>query len=355
MKNKLKKYAAIAFAALLGMLFIVKHDIVADSIKESLTLCGEVLIPSMLPFMVLSSFALYAGLFSSPGKPVTLFMNRVFHLPGSSFQALFFGFTGGYPVGARTIAELYENGQINKGEAEHLFAFCINSGPAFTVSAAGGIMLHSQYAGYIMLVSVCLASAAVGIALGIVRRKEAVSDLPVAKATNNMSDALIEGVSAAERGIFSVCVWLLTFSAFSAVTDSFIKVSVVRAVYEMITEVTAGVSAAAHIGGLPLCSACISFGGLCVMCQLVPSMKKCGIKIKKYLLFRIINSILTYVISEIILLIVPVDISVSSSYDFVLYSSTAPAGAALVIMGGLLIYELSSGETGKIKLGDILG
>ena len=65
-------------------------------------------------------------------------------------------------------------------------------------------------------------------------------------------------------------------------------------------EVTAGVSAAGKIGGLPLTAACISSGGLCVMCQLLPSIKKCGVRITEYLTFRIVNSVISFVLMKII-------------------------------------------------------
>ena len=64
-------------------------------------------------------------------------------------------------------------------------------------------------------------------------------------------------------------------------------------------------------------AACVSFGGLCVMCQNIPQIKKCGMKISEYLLFRIINSILSFYVCRLLLQIYwEVDGAPSVSYEW---------------------------------------
>ena len=51
--------------------------------------------------------------------------------------ALVLGLAGGYPVGARTAAELYAQGALTRDEAERLLTFWNNANPAFLLSGLG--------------------------------------------------------------------------------------------------------------------------------------------------------------------------------------------------------------------------
>lgn len=70
--------------------------------------------------------------------------------------------TGGYPVGARTIAQLLEQGRIQPRTARRMLCFCINAGPAFVVSTVGAALYSSVQAGFCLLTAHLGASALVG-------------------------------------------------------------------------------------------------------------------------------------------------------------------------------------------------
>ena len=63
-------------------------------------------------------------------------MYPLFGVSGAGASALILGLLGGYPVGARTVAELYGRGEIGREEAEQLLAFCNNPAPAFFSACA---------------------------------------------------------------------------------------------------------------------------------------------------------------------------------------------------------------------------
>ena len=70
-------------------------------------------------------------------------MGPLFRLPGQAAGALVLGLVGGYPIGARTAAELYRQGELTRSEALRLLAFCNNSNPVFLVSVLGaGVFTH---------------------------------------------------------------------------------------------------------------------------------------------------------------------------------------------------------------------
>ena len=82
--------------------------------RDGLALCGNVIIPSLFPFFVLSSLVVELGMSRYLGRLLEGVMAPLFRVGGACSSALALGFVGGYPVGARTAIALYENGQCSK-------------------------------------------------------------------------------------------------------------------------------------------------------------------------------------------------------------------------------------------------
>ncbi len=78
--------------------------------KTGLELCGNVIVPSLFPFFVLSSLVVDLGLAGYLGRALEPVMRPLFRVNGSCATALALGFIGGYPVGARTAITLYRQG-----------------------------------------------------------------------------------------------------------------------------------------------------------------------------------------------------------------------------------------------------
>ncbi len=347
-KSKLKSFLLKVFVATVGVMLIMMRDTVAEKISEALTVCADVLIPSLFPFMVLSSFASSADIFSDKNRITVFFMNKLFRLPSSAITAVIFGMIGGYPVGARVIESLYADGSISHSDAKHLFTFCVNAGPAFIVSAAGGMIIGSRIAGYIILVSVLLSSFLVGFVYARLKNCSNPNEKYIYKDKTDYSTAIVSAVSSSCSGMLSICSWVIVFMAFSVMVETVITNNTILLLYQSVAEVTSGLPSALKVGDVPFSAACIAFGGISVMCQILPLMKKCGIKVREYLFFRIVNSVFVYFITSVIIKIVSVTIPVASQFTPEIHY--APASAALLIMCAVLIFDLSSGETKKMRI-----
>ena len=131
--------------------------------RDGLALCGNVIIPSLFPFFVLSSLVVELGMSRYLGRLLEGVMAPLFRVGGACSSALALGFVGGYPVGARTAIALYENGQCSKTEAERLLAFCNNSGPAFILGVVGTGIFASSRAGLLLYLAHIAASLCVGL------------------------------------------------------------------------------------------------------------------------------------------------------------------------------------------------
>lgn len=148
----------------LALMFFPQESMQAA--RDGLTLCYNVIIPSLFPFFVLSSLVVELGLAGYLGRALEGIMRPLFNVSGSCATAFALGFIGGYPVGAKTAISLYENGMCTKTEAERLLSFCNNSGPAFILGVVGAGVFGSSKVGVLLY----LAHAAASICIGILFR-----------------------------------------------------------------------------------------------------------------------------------------------------------------------------------------
>ena len=121
-----------------------------DAMRDGLRLCGNVIVPSLFPFFVLSSLVVELGMSRYLGRLLEPIMVPLFRVNGSCATALALGFVGGYPVGAQTAIQIYQNGQCSRAEAERMLAFCNNSGPAFILGVVGAGVFGSGTAGLLL-------------------------------------------------------------------------------------------------------------------------------------------------------------------------------------------------------------
>lgn len=128
-----------------------------------MALCANVVVPSLFPFFVLASLVVELGLSRCLGRLLHPIMAPLFRVNGACAAALALGFVGGYPVGARTAIQLYQQGQCSKTEAERLLAFCNNSGPAFILGGGGAGVFGSGRAGLALYLCHMAASLWVGL------------------------------------------------------------------------------------------------------------------------------------------------------------------------------------------------
>ena len=161
-----EKLELLGCLAALGVLLLCSAD-TARAVREGLALCAGSVIPALFPFLAVSGLltALDAG--AAPGRGRML-LARVLGCGPAGAGAFLLGLVGSYPVGARTVAQLYREKRISRPEACRLLLFCNNCGPAFILGVAGLGCFGSLRAGGLLWAVHML--AALGIALVLPRR-----------------------------------------------------------------------------------------------------------------------------------------------------------------------------------------
>lgn len=98
---------------------------------NGLNLWYEKMIPALFPFMVLSGIIIRLNLTEPFVKLLQPLLTPLFKVSPSCIYGILTGFLCGFPMGAQTVALLYENKLINKAEATFLLSFCNNIGPVY--------------------------------------------------------------------------------------------------------------------------------------------------------------------------------------------------------------------------------
>ena len=133
----MKKWLTLPAVLAVGGLLLLRPQAAAQAVREGLALCAGTVIPSLFPFFVVVSLLLQLGLAETLQGLCGPFMGPLFRMRGVCALPLLAGLLGGYPAGARTAAELFQQGRLSRREAELLLGFCDNCGPAFLLGYVG--------------------------------------------------------------------------------------------------------------------------------------------------------------------------------------------------------------------------
>ncbi|MCI8594770.1 MAG: sporulation protein [Oscillospiraceae bacterium] len=309
-------WAAAAFLLWAALLLILRPQESAEAARQGLALCGQVIIPSLFPFFVLSSLVVSLGFTKTLGKALEGLMRPLFRLSGPCASALVLGLVGGYPVGARTAAELYQSGQCSKEETERLLAFCNNCGPAFIFGMVGAGLFGNPLTGVLLWV----VHAASALCVGLLFRfrgapDEAARSHPASGAAPaRFSAAFPEAVKSALTSTLNICAFVVFFTvilrllAASGIVPLLSKLLAAlfaplgateawaQGVLGGILEVSTGVTSLTD-GPLALrlmtAAFLLGWGGLSVHCQALSFTGPCGLSSRTYFTGKLLQGLLS--------------------------------------------------------------
>lgn len=125
-----KSILTILFISLF-LLILIYPQVSFSYAAAGLTLWFERMVPTLFPFMILSTILIRQNLTGSFVRCIYPLFGRLYGIGKDAVYCLFLGFLCGFPMGARTIGELYKTKKISKREASLLLSFCNNIGPVY--------------------------------------------------------------------------------------------------------------------------------------------------------------------------------------------------------------------------------
>ncbi|MEF2734915.1 MAG: sporulation protein [Blautia sp.] len=322
MKRILAFLSVLLFFSLL--LFFPQQSLAGA--KAGLMLWFYTLLPSMLPFLILSSLILHMGLLDPLLTKGEHIWRRLLQLSPQGAYALFMGILCGYPMGAKTTADLYRKGSVSRQEADYLLTFSNYPGPAFLLTYLCVGILQREDLAFLTCVILYLSSFLTSLFFRPSSQKRELqtdcmpsspinlSEKSAKKASGSLSfgEALDASILNGFLSITKLGGYIILFSIFQVFLKKALPATPwVRYPVLGLMEITTGLSALSTSSlSFPvqyvLSLSFTSFGGFCVAAQTKSMLSGTDLSLLPYLKGKICCSFFTLIITLFLVKIIKV-------------------------------------------------
>ena len=309
-------------------IILFRPDVYVASALEGVKLWALVVLPSLLPFFFFTSLLAKIGATERMARTLKNPCEQIFGTSGYAAYAFLMSILSGYPVGAKIIGDLGENGLIDETDATKMSAFCSTSGPLFIVGSVSVGMFGSVAAGKLLFLAHTLSALITGVIFRFYRQTKKTTT----SADKNAPQAVRPRVSPAKKKaennnvlydcVYSSVVSLATVGGFICVfyvlADIFQNLDILYPLWKTLCfitknetlskafsygliECTRGCKMLALCGlstySLAFASSLIAFGGVSVLVQSVCFLKKANVKISVFLLAKTVQTVISFLLT----------------------------------------------------------
>lgn len=298
----MKKIIETFFCIFTIILIISFPTFITDSVKNGIILCLYTVIPALLPFMLIVNIMQkynLCGYLSYITKPI---LQIPFKISDNGCFAVIIGFSCGYPMGAKTISDLYTQGKITLSEACYLVTFCNNCSLSFLINYIYlnfvSNLLKTSGSFHIGTGGIIFLTYFPAILTGIINRffiKPEINTKSEVSASY-MGNPILSTL----KSLSILSIYVIGFTVFSQFISTLSVNNILKAIMCGLSEITSGtVIIASAVQNNALCTylilLCTVFGGLSITMQSFSQMK--NNQMKKY---YIIGKIETMIIFSIL-------------------------------------------------------
>ncbi len=223
-----------AVAVVVTLMLVIHPQSAMESALGGMRIFFDIVLPSLLPFFVLSEIMLGLGVVHFIGVLFEPLMRPLFNVPGAGAFALSMGLAAGYPMDAVITARFRKQQLCSRIEGERLLAFTNTADPLFIFGAVAVGMFHMQWLGAKLAVAHYLAALTVGLLFRFYGKRSAATPQTVAREENGhilsravaklvaarredgrplgqlMGDAVTDSI----KTLFMICGFIMLFSVF---------------------------------------------------------------------------------------------------------------------------------------------
>ncbi len=301
-------------------LMLINPTYYLNSALNGLKLFSSSVLPTLFPFYFCSLLLTYIGAVKGVSRLGKKPMRILFNTPKESAYVLLMSMLCGYPVGASTTFELYEQGLLNTDDVKTISAFASTSGPVFILGTVGGAIFNDTRVGAIILISHYFGAIINGLIYTKRKNKTQSNEISTIKdiafTRNKIDNILSNAISKSTMnmlcvgGYIVICGMIIdTLSIIelpnliASIMDSELSNTILSIIYGTI-EMTRGIIACKNLADIhlsrALTSAIISFGGLSITLQNYTFLSKCKMTLPKILIRKITQCIISAIISYLL-------------------------------------------------------
>lgn len=303
-KESVLKFFLLGLCACALVFSLAKPALAAEAAFAALSLCARRVVPGVFLFMAAAKFFAGCGAARAFSRFTHGALERLFRVSAGGAAVIFLGLLSGYPTGAAVAGELIKRGELSAREAERILPFATAASPAFLVASVGAMCGGAGF-GFAMLFSQ-LASA---LMLLFLTRPKA-----PARASGQGTRAQIRPLSVFTAAIkesgaaaLNICSFVTFFYVFSAMLYSFLPPALAGGALGALTAGICEISCGfARLGGAAqglwrffLGGLMLGFAGFSVLLQSADAVGTEAVSMKKYLLGKAVQALLTGVFAVI--------------------------------------------------------
>ncbi|MDE7307178.1 MAG: hypothetical protein K2N61_00710 [Lachnospiraceae bacterium] len=282
-------------------------------------------VPSLLPYMIISAFLTENGSFRFLCRFLSPVTKHVFGLSEECGYVILLGFLCGYPIGSKLSADLVKKNEISVREGQILISFCNNVSPAFMITfLIGGIIGIPAFSSVLLA-----AMLGVPLFLGIIFSRVSLY-LDQKKTTKNKTakTAAVMQSSAhialkrqpvpIRNNSFDSCItssfencfrlggYIILFSILSEfIRNVLIAYPFLQNRICAILEITSGLNIYAGNSCPPYillteCPAFTAFGGMCCLMQTHSMIRGSGLSLRLYFFAKLLTGVVTFFVCMIL-------------------------------------------------------
>lgn len=323
----MKRKTALLFVfLLLGFMFRFPR-LTLEASREGLLLWFRTLLPTLLPFMILSNLLIGFNCIERILSPFRGIWAFFFGLSPYGAYALILGLLCGYPMGAKLAADLSAQGHISQTEGNYLLTFAGNASPMFVctflvLECLGDerLILPAFVILYLSDYLCCLCFRRY-YKIGIPRENPVLFNRKRSFQLNKKTETspayplgtLIDvSIMNGFETITRLCGYILLFSILAKAIDQFwVFAPAGKYLLQGVTEISTGLAQTAS-APLPfplkfsLLMSFASFGGICILFQTKGVLNNSPLTIGPYLAGKLLNLVFSFCLSWIYLLLIQV-------------------------------------------------
>lgn len=278
MKNKI----VIISSVILTILLIKNSALVTNSVIYSSKLFITKILPSLFPMFIITSLLININTISD-NKIISL-VNKIFNINSNQLYILFISLFSGCPSNAAIANEMYENNRISNLNTKKILLFNHFINPLFIINIVPNRKLLVLLSHYIS-----------NFIIGLFSRNIYVDDYNQIKYDKNfnINEILINSIKTSTNTLLYV---------YGVITFCYIITTIINIpILKILIEVTQGIN---YINSIiktdklkiALIGALLSFGGFSIHMQVMGIIEKSANKYFPYLLARLCQALLTFII-----------------------------------------------------------
>ena len=257
--------------------------------RRGLTLWFEQILPTLLPFSVISYIVLHSNLFSHPAHEKK---HSFLRIQPEEWYVIFCGFLFGFPIGSKLSADLYEHHRIVKKRAQILACFTNNLSPVFVTSVLVNQLHFSSVVPFFLLlygIPLCICLAL----LSFIKPERFVHEKKASRFQLNMQ-IVDAGIINGFETLLKICGYILMISIFAEIAQSIpYGSSFPKLVLTGCLEVTNGISALSqfscnHFQKYLLTVLFLALNGISGLFQTASLLSVSNLSIKQYLKMKLL-------------------------------------------------------------------